>query len=119
MKIFLPASLLLLFFLTSAAQAKTFGPERAGFRVRTDSFPAAAVTYHIFRSTANTYGYDIYVHDKLMIHQACIPCVQGQRGFASEQDAGKVAGLVVKKAIKGIMPPTVTIEEMRSLGVDI
>jgi hypothetical protein len=54
-------------------------------------------TYKIFKTQDDRYGYDIYRHDKLLIHQASIPTMPGDRGFATTKDASKVAELVIEK----------------------
>jgi len=63
------------------------------------------------------WGYDIFDGDKLLIHQPNIPVVQGLRGFRTEEDALKVADAVVVKLEQGMMPPTLSLEEMQDLGV--
>ena len=68
-------------------------------------------------SENNTFGYDIYLHDAILIHQPSRPSLPGNSGFATEEDAMKVAELVIKKIRKNEMPPTVTIEELHALGV--
>lgn len=65
----------------------------------------------------NGYGYDVYVYGKLLIHQPHIPAISGNRGFATEADAQKVAELVVNKIKKNILPPSLTIEEMKDVGI--
>lgn len=82
------------------------------------------------RSTTNTrysivplfdaeagWGYDILDSNKLLIHQPHIPVVQGIRGFKSKSDAIKVAQTVLTKLQMGVMPPTLSEEEMKALGV--
>jgi len=65
----------------------------------------------------NTFGYDIYVYGAVLIHQPSRPGLPGNEGFATEEDAMKVAELVMKKIRNNEMPPTVTVEELRALGV--
>jgi len=65
----------------------------------------------------NTFGYDIYVYGSVLVHQPSRPGLPGNAGFATEADAMKVAELVIKKIRNNEMPPTVTIEELRGLGV--
>jgi len=66
-------------------------------------------------SVQNYWGYDIYKDKKLLIHQPNIPAIEGSRGFSSEQKAIEVANLTIKKLQSGIMPPTISIEELDSL----
>src|SRR5262249_54895613 len=60
-----------------------------------------SITEKIFqlKDTSGTalqeWGYDVFIHNKLMLHQPNIPAVQGNHGFSSAEDAKKVADLVV------------------------
>jgi len=71
----------------------------------------------IIPSVNNTFGYDIYLDGAMLIHQPSRPGLPGNAGFATQEDAKKVAELVVKKIRNNELPPTVTIEELRGLGV--
>lgn len=68
-------------------------------------------------STLGGYGYDILVDGKIMVHQPNIPAVMGNRGFATEDDASETATLVSFKLKNNIMPPSVTLEELDSIGI--
>jgi len=87
------------------------------------SFPEASqfsdskFTYKIIDGINKTFGYDIYVDGKLIIHQPSIPAMQGNEGFKIKPDAEKVAELVIVKIKKGEMPPTVSSEELKKLEV--
>jgi len=76
-----------------------------------------SLTYIIITNANNTFGYDILKYGKVMIHQASIPGLAGTKGFDSNASAKKVALLVIKKIRNGEMPPTVTKEELKKLGV--
>ena len=78
---------------------------------------AGTIVYKLIAAPGNTYGYDIYSNGRLLIHQPSIPCVQGDKGFSTKKDAGKVAMLAIEKINKGIMPPSLTLQELKSLGV--
>lgn len=62
------------------------------------------------------WGYSIYEGSKELIRQPHIPAIQGTQGFATKDQADRVAKEVVRKLDNGIMPPTLSIEEMRKLG---
>ena len=83
------------------------------------AFPAAnaALTYKIINTTNNTYSYDVFVNEKLFIHQTSIPAQPGNEGFKTKQDASAIALLVIEKIKKGEMPPTISIDEMKKLNV--
>ena len=74
-------------------------------------------TYKIIEASGNTFGYDVFANGKLLIHQATIPGMPGNNAFVTKKDASKVAGLVMEKLQKGMMPPTVTKEELQKLKV--
>ena len=74
-------------------------------------------TYHIIPSEGNTYGYDIFINNKLLIHQPNIPGMGGNKGFVKKSDAEKVAKLVIAKLEKGMMPPAVEKKELDSLKI--
>lgn len=83
------------------------------------SFPAtgtnAKIISKIIPSADNTWGYDILVNDRLLIHQLTKPSLPGNKGFATKTQAQKVADLVIEKIRKGEMPPSVSQEEMKKL----
>ena len=81
------------------------------------AYKNAVITYNIIDAPNNTFGYDVFVDGKLMIHQTSIPAMPGNDGFKTKDDAAKVAEMVMYKIRKGEMPPTVTPEEMKELGV--
>jgi hypothetical protein len=74
-------------------------------------------TYRIISSAGNTYGYDIMVKGRLLVHQPTIPGMPGNKGFARKSNAEKVARLVMKKIQKGLMPPTIEKRELDSLKI--
>ena len=65
----------------------------------------------------NGWGYDIYVNGKIFIHQPMIPALQGIKEFETEVKARKVAEFVADKIRRNILPPTISLHELDSLGV--
>ena len=78
---------------------------------------AASKKYNsrIYQTEIDQFGYDIYQDSVVIIHQPIIPGLQGNKGFATKDDAQKVANLVVQKMEKGIMPPTISLHELDSV----
>ena len=68
-------------------------------------------------STPKGWGYDIYADDALYIHQPHIPAVPGNKGFQSAQKAETAGNFAVYKIRNNIMPPTISVKELDSLGV--
>ena len=63
------------------------------------------------------FGYDIYLNGKLYVHQPNVPAIQGNFGFKTSDAAYKTAGLVLYKIKKNILPPSIELKELDSLGV--
>ena len=82
-------------------------PDTPGITVKT--FP--------LDSLKSAWGYDIYMNGKLIVHQPHIPAIAGTKGFSSEEDARKTAALMALKIKNNIMPPTVSVKELDSLGI--
>ena len=83
----------------------------------TNPYKEATIKAIILPLEDNTFGYDIYLYDAVLIHQPSRPGLSGNTGFATEEDAMKIAELVIKKIRNNEMPPTVTIEELQELEV--
>ena len=65
----------------------------------------------------NGWGYDVLIDGNIYVHQPTIPAVGGNKGFKSETDAKMAADLVIGKIRAGILPPTVSVEELQAIGV--
>ncbi len=63
------------------------------------------------------WGYDIMVNGEIHIHQPNIPAVMGNNGFSSEEKARVAGEFVIQKIKNNILPPSVTPEELDSIGV--
>lgn len=86
--------------------------------------PSDNLTFRVFRNdtlksqeSIGGFGYDIMMNGRLYLHQPMIPAVQGLKTFNSEKDAKKMAEFVLTKIKNNIMPPTVSISEIDSLGI--
>ena len=63
------------------------------------------------------WGYQILNNGELYINQPHIPSIPGNNGFETEENALKTANFVIYKLNNGIVPPTVSPEDLDSLGV--
>ena len=63
------------------------------------------------------YGYDIFIDGQMYIHQPTIPAVNGSYGFPGYEVARTVAEFVIGKIRKNQIPPTISIDELKKLGV--
>jgi len=68
-------------------------------------------------SDKQSYGYDILRNGQTYIHQPNIPALPGNNGFSSDNQAKRVAELVAFKIRNNVLPPTVDVNELDSLGI--
>jgi hypothetical protein len=117
------AALIIFQFITitmlfAQAPLKQTQPENSDVHFpEASAYTNANLTYNIIDAPNNTYCYDVYAEGRLMIHQTSAPGLPGNEGFKTKDDAAKVAEMVMYKIRKGEMPPTVTLEEMKELGI--
>jgi hypothetical protein len=77
----------------------------------------AEITIKIIPSANKTFGYNILLHERPLVHQPNIPGLPGNEGFTTKKRAQKVAEFVVNKIRKNEMPPAVSIEDLNKMGV--
>jgi hypothetical protein len=93
---------------------KTFGSDSVGKPM----VQAPTITeVRTFSAASDTFGYEIWLNGKRIIYQTNIPSMPGNNGFSSEEKAKKAGEFVAEKIRNNQMPPTVTPEELDSLGV--
>ena len=63
------------------------------------------------------WGYQLLDSGKVFINQPHIPAVSGNEGFSSEEKAITCAEFALSKVQLGMIPPTLTKDELDSLGV--
>jgi hypothetical protein len=76
-----------------------------------------SISHKITAAPNQTFGYDIFLDSRLLIHQPSVPGLPGTQGFIRKTDAEKIATLVIKKIENGTMPPTITLKELDSLHI--
>jgi hypothetical protein len=81
------------------------------------SYVDTQLTYEIIEAPNNTYGYNIKTNGRILIHQPNIPALPGIEGFKTEEAAITVAELVISKIRQSNFPPSVSVNELDSLGV--
>ena len=77
----------------------------------------AQIEYFIINVPENQFGYYIMIDGKMYIEQKNIPAVQSNNGFATKEDAEKIAKLAIEKIRQGEMPPTISVDELMEQGV--
>jgi hypothetical protein len=100
-----------------AGLAGTSIPADRSFNQHTSPYANAEITVKIIPSIHQTFGYDLLLYGKPWVHQPNIPGLPGNEGFTTRERAQTVAEFVLDKIRKNVMPPTVTIEDLNSMGV--
>lgn len=81
-----------------------------------NTFKNAKLKFELIPSENDTWGYKILLDNNPIILQPNKPGLPGNAGFKTKEKAQKVAELAINKIRKGQMPPTITIQELDSLG---
>lgn len=98
-------------------QSKPFVTEKPQAQTSNQSLKKSKYHLVILHDQSIGFGYDIYEGNQVKIHQPHIPVVEGLQGFKTAEDAQKVAEKVIEKMDQGIIPPTLSKDEMLILGV--
>jgi hypothetical protein len=77
----------------------------------------AEITIKIIPSANNTFGYEILLYGRPLVHQPNIPGLPGNEGFTTKMRAQTVAEFVLRKIRNNEMPPTVTMEDLNAMDV--
>jgi hypothetical protein len=112
--------LLVVASLVSCSQESTKTTQSKTTEATTQEKPkseAEKFTFRIIPAAENTFGYEILDQGKILVRQITIPAMPGNNGFKTEDDAKKCADFVISKLNQNIMPPSVTPEELDSLGI--
>ncbi len=75
-----------------------------------------SVEVKVIKSGNNHYGYDIHMDGKKFIHQPHMPGVPGNKGFANQEIALKVGEFVAEKIKRNVIPPTISVQELKEIG---
>ncbi|MDO9511798.1 MAG: DUF4907 domain-containing protein [Bacteroidales bacterium] len=92
-----------------------------GNTVKSDQVPQsslseASIQYTVIRVEGG-WGYEIIKNGHVIIHQAHIPAIEGRQAFKDSLQALSTAQLITEKIKKNIMPPSVSLKELDSLGI--
>lgn len=73
-------------------------------------------SFRTVRIGDNDWGYQLYEGARMKIDQKNIPAINGLHYFQSEQKAEMAAKLALEKVAQGFFPPTVSPQELDSIG---
>lgn len=92
-------------------------PVKKAIKQQKNPYANATISFKIIPSVKKTFGYDILLNGKTLVHQPNIPGLPGNEGFTTKARAQKVAAFVIKKIRNNEMPPTVTMDDLNKMGV--
>ena len=75
----------------------------------------ASYKINTFKNKDSSWSYDIIKNNKIIIHQTIVPALDGNVNFRTQEEAFSLAKLVVEKLNRNIFPPSLTIEEVKSV----
>lgn len=67
--------------------------------------------------TKKGWGYNITIDGTEYISQTHKSAAGGDQGFSTQEDARKVGNLAAEKIRQGLFPPSISVEELDSLGI--
>ena len=104
---------------TSISADEAAGKKKIKQEVKQQKNPYAnaEITIKIIPSANKTFGYNVLLYGRPLVHQPNIPGLPGNEGFITKERSQKVAEFVVNKIRKNEMPPTVSIEDLNKMGV--
>jgi hypothetical protein len=100
-----------LFYLSSCSQNEIENPPT--------TIQKAEFTSKIITIADSAFGYQILKNNKVYIHQPYIPVITGNHHFKTKRDAESCCNLVILKLNKGIVPPTILLNELDSLKIKL
>lgn len=113
-------SLALLLFLS----VTTYGQQKIFFtsskflnKIPHNGTEKTKFTYKLIPSANNTFGYDVFADNIIILHQQQMPGKADGVGFSGKEDAIKVAQRVILKLNHPIVQPVVSTTELQLLGI--
>ena len=109
-------SILVLFSCGNSESKESFNPTNDR-EVYSGKVQEPAYTMEVAENVEFGWGYQLFKDGKLMIDQKHIPAIQGEKGFSSKENAEITGNYILSKIKNGDFPPTVSVQELDSLGV--
>lgn len=82
---------------------------------KTNSIIETSYSYKVFQSLDSSWGFDLIDNGKILIHQSIKPALSGNKGFSKNEYAEEAAQLMIKKMENGIMPPSLSADEVKTI----
>ena len=77
----------------------------------------SVISYFVVNAPGGKFGYFILIDGNLYLEQLSVPALGGNDGFTKREDAENTARLVIEKIKQGEMPPTISVENLKTLNV--
>lgn len=82
-----------------------------------ESIGTTKYSVSVYEVNNNEFGYDVLMNGKPYIHQPHMPAIGGNSGFSSKEKAEQAGNFVIQKLMNNIIPPTISVNELDSLGL--
>ena len=102
---------------TAAAQQRDTTATPATAFPAADTHKDTKLTSRIIDAPNGTFGYEVLSDDKLFVRQTNLPGRPGNEGCRTREQAEKLSALVIGKIQRGEMPPTMSSDELKGLGL--
>jgi len=79
-----------------------------------DSVQGDSIQIKIFEIN-DGYGYEIFLHQEKVVYQPTVPVIEGNSSFSTQEFARETALLVSSKIRAGVIPPSISADEMEAL----
>ena len=96
---------------------KKSGEKRASKKSKQQELVGESLTLKITDSEYNGFGFEILRGTNPLIIQPHIPAIQGIKGFNTKDQASIIGNYMIYKINHGIMPPSISVQDLDSLGI--
>ncbi len=96
---------------------KKSGEKRASKKSKQQELVGESLTLKITDSEYSGFGFEILRGTNPLIIQPHIPAIQGIKGFKTKEQASIIGNYMIYKINHGIMPPSISVQDLDSLGI--
>lgn len=101
----------------SSTLIKKADEKRANKKNKLQELVGESLTLKITDSEYSGFGFEIIRGTNPLIIQPHIPAIQGIKGFKTKEQASIIGNYMIYKINHGIMPPSISVQDLDSLGI--
>ena len=96
---------------------KKSGEKRASKKSKQQELVGESLTLKITDSEYSGFGFEILQGTSPLIIQPHIPAIQGIKGFKTKEQASIIGNYMIYKINHGVMPPSISVQDLDSLDI--